>query len=551
MKVFKRLIALVLSISLISAIFTGCVSINPNNSEKNLNKGQFVEYLGKYFGMNEYKKSESYFSDVNNEDSFFPYLQSCVEWKILDPQGEFFAKKKINREYALALMVKAIGEDISEMPSDSSFKDLAAVSVEMGIGKSTSWVYMHEGLTEKEALELLEKASAIYASAPIGQEYDRSKLASGLKIQSLEESELTHIKVNTGTVEIDNVESADNYKVGDVVLFGQGDNRKAQKIKKISKKEGKVVLSTESPQLEEVYEKIDFSGASTVQSASDIQLVEGAKLTSFNGQPVNENTEVEEKPTVEHIGRAKDVNTKEIYKKDKKIEGVDIGIELGFNNKGEIKGGGSFGGVKVGAGVGTSAEDDNYSKSELNSMKGEYLSKLDPKGNKILFGSVQDKGLEPKKDIIPPGSTKTHKVPEKKSAFSAGWELTGSISVTNIWIQSVVDVSIIPLRVNELSVTNNFKIDSSVSLKGKASFEKEIGTIRFLLGSTGFEIDAHLLVTATVSGEIKFSWALNSNTKCGYYSGNWKKTSTTTFENSLTGTFKLEWGAGLTNIIEL
>ncbi|MCM1114554.1 MAG: pilus assembly protein N-terminal domain-containing protein [Clostridium sp.] len=545
MKYKKRIISLILCLVFITSLFSACSTINPNNINANITKGEWIETLGRYFGMDTYKQSESYFLDVSNDDSFFPYLQSCVEWEIIPSGEKFNPNSKINREYALSKIVYAIGSNITDLTlSNNDDKSAAFYAVDLKIGESKSWIYMHEGLTMDEAEKLLELATATYASEQIA-EYDHSKLADGVKIQSLNDANVTHINIKDNKVLIYDLNAKDNYNVGDVVVFGEGKSKKALKITKIQSEEERIILSTESPALEEVYETIDFSSIGSLESLDDIETIDGVEVTSFNSEPVNTNTDVLEKVNVEPLGIANsDFQTEEVLRKEDRIKGAELSLSVSINDKGEIKVDKSISGLKGSASVGTKTEDDILDKEEIENNKKDWLDKVDSKGNPVSKSDIENQGLN-SNDLPSSDSTESKEVAEKKSPLSAGYEVKGTISLKDVYIDVVADVTVPLLRVNELSVAPNAKIETSVSVSGKASFEKEIGTLKFMLGSTGFEIDAHLLLSATLSGEVKLSWAINNNTKIEYKNGNLKKTSSVTGENSAEVSAKFEWGVGL------
>lgn len=83
-------VAIVMGISVIAIVITSAI-----NANKYLNRYEWIEMLGEEVGMKEYSISEPYFSDVSQEEECFKYIQSAVEWGVLEEENSTKVNKKL------------------------------------------------------------------------------------------------------------------------------------------------------------------------------------------------------------------------------------------------------------------------------------------------------------------------------------------------------------------------------------------------------------------------------------------------------------------------
>ena len=104
--------------------------------ENTVTRYEWMEMLGEQFGTKEYNNSKPYFKDVNADSPYFKYVQSAVEWGIIENDRIFEGEKYANGEFIALTTMKAIGKykvqiylEMDKEPNKADYLDLTPQSI--------------------------------------------------------------------------------------------------------------------------------------------------------------------------------------------------------------------------------------------------------------------------------------------------------------------------------------------------------------------------------------------------------------------------------------
>ena len=498
MRIFKRLVSLFLCIALIASMFSACSSLNLNTNNSIITKAEWIELLAKNFGLFESEKKTPYFSDVPKDSKVFNYVQACKEWDILpDSQKSLDISSKINRAYALATAKNATDEYAGNDNEQDSITTSAKEAVDRGIGASKSWLYMHEGVDEKEAQKIIDRAKNIaFGSDALQPEYSNINYNENVKV--LKDDDKYRIDLDNNTVEIN---GKSNYKYGDIISFGTGIDTTVLKVKKSKTVGEKTIIQTEEPNLDEVFSNADFAGYAVIDDPSCVKTEPGVTMTSMNGVSlVNKTNNI----AVEHLGRSSNVGTENIVEKKEKdnIEGnVHFEVSLG---PGGI--------IKTDKSSSISYGDKGELKAEKEKSRGQTF---DTDGNPIDPSEFKKRTGEFFKEPTKSGASDKLVASD---TYKKGWTLTGAIDLNINKIYAKGDfLSYVfnPWHNKPVSVNWDITADASIKLEGKLTEELKVGEIIAPIPVTGniVSVEFDLILYAEVNGSIKVGLRLNNKGK--------------------------------------
>lgn len=522
MKIFKRVISLMLCIALLTATFSACSTFNLNNIDSAITKGEWIETLGAHFGFQSEKDSEPYFKDVSKDDDGYNYIQASVDHGIISAEENFNPSSKVTREYVFATAVKAVGNDITKLEDNSSDKVAAKKAYELGLAKSKSWKYMHEGITEEEAEEISKQASILFCGKEIA-DHDNTKLQDNVKVQENTENLIIDTVHNKVTVK-ENAENQPEYSIGDIVVFGTGADIKQYKITGVSNDNGELVYETEIPTIDEVYDEIDVAGVGVLEDASDIQCADGVELIGFNGVEL---VDTFKEVTASSLGLANSdnsiVNTDAETKSDSNFK---ISLKFGSDGKPEVSAStDSIGNGETEFSIGSNKEKGNakdYDISKSVDGKSVPLNKdglpVDEKGNTIskdLISKYEEQKITEYKN----GNTKTVTTGKE---YKKGWKLTGEIEFSNM--QPQVDVKTKKGFLGVITGFESFEIvcnpttNVNIAFEGYTAFEKTIVKVAYSVGP--ITIEGAINMKLDTNGQISFNMTFKQNNRVSYTSDN-------------------------------
>lgn len=480
MKIFKRIVSLMLCIVLLTTTFSACSTFNLNNIDSAITKGEWIETLGRYFGF-----SDTY---ETGEISINKYIDLCKKWSIIPENEDVKIDEKITREYALALSTYAIGKEITNFDcNNKSIKGAANYAVSKEIGESNSWKYLHEGVTSDEADKILTKAIAVYNDREFA-EYDNTDYNKNVKFEK-----------NTDLYRVDSVnnqvivnQNENQYDVGDIVVFGEGVNKKALKIVNSYLNDGNIVFDTETPDITEICDVIDVSGYANPGDVSKVKTADGVTLTNYNGNILTDSFKT---PDVEYLGTDIDkslLNTaKHDVKDNKSLSDLTFKVEL---SSGKIEASGSYKDFEV--------------------AKEKERKKKDTKGNEIDNDQIQ-------------------KWSSDGDVYKGGYKITGSFTIDLLKIAANIkyntadflwqDTGLINLfdPIDSYDINIDSKVTNNLSLQGYLNETIDLTPsdgIPFELGPLSLKVKIQLY--GKINGEIGIKIVYYNNTSIKWSSEN-------------------------------
>ncbi|MCM1415777.1 MAG: hypothetical protein NC430_07620 [bacterium] len=79
-------------------------------AESDISRYEWMEMLCEQEGITEYQNAEPYYTDVSAENSYFDYIQSAVEWDVLEEEKKFAGNSYASGRFVLLTAMKSLGE---------------------------------------------------------------------------------------------------------------------------------------------------------------------------------------------------------------------------------------------------------------------------------------------------------------------------------------------------------------------------------------------------------------------------------------------------------
>ena len=486
-------------------------------SDEAMTREQWIMGLGAAFGMNEYVTEQPFFSDVDVSSELFPYLQSCAEWGIFEKTGgDFEPQQGTTREYAIQTAVIA-SEVLNDSTEDNLYEECISYAEKKGILESDKKDYLSESITYEEGQKILDWAV---------WEYQNKEFVEYSDVQIREDI----IDMTACNLEVNENENTVIIPKGDPILQ-EGDvfitpatkeapYGVAEKVVSVSyDDEGKQIVETTDPELEEIYEKLDFA-VRAVPEVEDIVVSEGVTLASADAEGnayvkavSQDNADDVRIETLSYANGNKGASNK----------GANFGFEVNFT-KGSVKLNpsweSSFGQFKAELDQGTQSVDKEagvlFEKSNvLYESKGDYEKVIDTIDNK----------------------------------FTGGYEITGSVAIKDLYIDVEAHpkkLAGIPVGIDTFSITTNYKTESTLKLKGTLKEELKLSSFHIQTPVPGLTVKVEVMLYANANGELEVKLNTSNVNTLSYSDGRTKKVNTSTADSlDFKAAIEIECGAAV------
>lgn len=533
----KRLIVLTLVLSMLVNLLAGCgtdgdaqqESVPPDGTESPqgeavVTRGEWITMLAGAFALVDPQTDTPYFSDVNEGDEIFDYVQSSVEWGVLQASQDTFSPqdpvtRRTVAETASAAAGFGLGVDDETGAVVSNLDPDAAVAYAQEYRIIEAGLDLDGTMTRAECLAALEAARAAYVNTPSEEEQmdvvvsaslvDFTTLGDRLEIsgqqlriisgaavvENADGSQSVIVEAGTSTVEL---------SVGSVVVTPATALDPAGVAYKISAIQGDgdgVIFDTVVPELGDLYDELSIN---TTVSAdpSDIIWADGVSATPVvSGQPGEyQITLLSSAP--------KAVPLDNLFNQSFSFGN---GAEKIWTNQNS-----SALGTTVGA---QALENSNFVYTDTPSIED--------------FGGSTDPW------------TKNLEIENK---FTAGYNISGNITVSRIDVSPKIEFKKtwgIPYGVKSASVTVKSNITSTLTITGNLSNELLIGTVPIPIGPTGLTVSVELYLYANASGMLEVRAALSPTAKVEYAGGSFKQSASCTAEPHAELAIEVDFGASL------
>lgn len=216
--------------------------------EGDITRYEWLELLCENQGMTEFENKTPYYDDVDTDSRYFSYVQSAVEWDLLDSTSHFDGDKLVSGKYIALTALRAIEEEKIKLYLESD-EDITE-EVLLDIAVDTQLVEKKQfssGFTKKECEEVLNRLNDLYFGEFWKDDYCNVKYRDGVMELSSEDvlannESYTELEVSDSVI--------DSVKVGSVVITKQ--KRTGYKIARKVTDIRNNTLVVERVQLEEV-----------------------------------------------------------------------------------------------------------------------------------------------------------------------------------------------------------------------------------------------------------------------------------------------------------
>ena len=582
----KRIIALLLSLVLLLGTLSGCAEGHFRfKNDTSLTRGQWVDALAKSFGMDDYEKDAPYLSDVSSDDSIFKSVQSCYEWGVLrDTPKKLKKHNGATLEFVVTTAVYATGADISSYEGKNDIQK--AINYAEANNIVAQGLNYSKWATGQQCNDILVAAQDAYLNQEI------TPIDKVVINPSVSDERKTDTIKNVGNSEY--LFNGKKPSVGDVFIApGTKENPDGVAIKItdiIDNGDGTYSVETTTPELHEVFDEIEYAGV-VVPEIDDIIPASGVTisgLTSGNVSPVSYQPSDIGITTLSHTNN--NTNTVKVVNLSNTTNDSDSFTTLEHSNNSNYD--------VVPLGIGTSKKDAlsftascNFTKGTVSvspewgnksieiqqlltgspiagPKAGQWFEKKSVFPDKTLFGPdaySNDEAIDAyKKGVISADELRealygmqdkngNEKIPNITNKFSGGYEIIGSISITDLYIVPTYKLKTakilgidtgIPTGISNFSIETNYGASVSLSVKGKIENELTVCSIPVTLGGVG-TLTLDIVLYAELNGEIAVKASITNNAKTEYVSGKTKKTSKQDASASVEAELELEAGPQL------
>lgn len=484
-----------------------------------LTREQWIIGLGSAFGMNDYVTEQAFFTDVDSTEEVYPFLQSCAEWGIFEKTGgKFDPQGETTRAYAVQTAVIA-SEVLKNITDDSIYKECISYAEKKGILTSDKKDYLAESITYEEGQKILDWAVDEYQNREFVEYYDVEMNEEIIDMTS------SNIQVDENTVVIP--EGNQELHEGDVFITPatiDAPDGVAEKVASVSYDEnGKQIVETVDPELQEIYNKLDFA-VRAVPEASDIIVSDGVTLASVD----DGNSMAFANATTCDLSDGLQIETDNYNSANNRplSAGSSYGFEVNFT-KGSVKLNPSwetsFGKFKA------DLEEQEPETQPGDKKAGELFEK-----SSCLYENKAD------------GSRVIDKIDNK---FTGGYEITGSLAIKNLYIDVEAHskkVAGVPVGIEDFAITTNYDTESTLKLKGNLKEELTISTFHIQTPVPGLTVKLEVILYANADGELEIKFKTSSVNTLSYSDGKIKKVNTSTADApDITMAIKIECGAAI------
>lgn len=258
MKSNKKYIYILIAICIVVLIWGIAYFVKRNTSvnENTVTRYEWLEMLGEQYGINEYTNESPYFQDVDSDNPYFAYVQSAVEWKVIDTDSDFDGEHYASGQFIALTAMKTIGESKFKIYfgaendiTDDAYIELA---VDHGLIEEEK---LKKGFSKEECEQILENLRILY----FGEFWKDDYSDVTYKKDVIELSSDDVLRSNSDGSEIVVTDDKINsFEVGDIIVFEQN-NTKIKFARKITGINSDGTLSLRTVELDKVVETLTVS----------------------------------------------------------------------------------------------------------------------------------------------------------------------------------------------------------------------------------------------------------------------------------------------------
>lgn len=460
--------AIVCAVGLLTAgLLIALANDSKGSSDTYATRAEWISLLSTNFGLITYEQEQPYYSDVQEGHEAYTYVQACREWSILRDTEEFNPAQPATVEFVAETAILAAMLDNNSLFADMTSAQLLQYAFDKGIVSSKTG---SNKVTVAECAAVVERITACYLNLEF-EEYANIEIKEDVIDLSAVGAVVTRTSTTSSSREIviedDTVylspEMGKDIAEGTIFIIPGDYSGVAKKAVSVDTVDGQVVVQTATPELEEVFDELEFSfiGAPAFEDITPLQ--EGVVIV----QP----SEVVSTSLGNESGKVISLGNHTAVETKNKKKSINFDIEINLT-KGKLTPNVAFTDFfKAEAAL----EYEKFFGKKMTSEAGEILKKThtvmryDKKGNLIL---------------------------EKEEEWKAGYEITGKLKVKDLYIEVECENNL-----KSLSSKLHFTIDSSLKIKGNLSGSVPIYET-VIPGPAGVWVKVIFSVYVDVNGEL-------------------------------------------------
>lgn len=356
---FSIIISICVVLLLIGMIFV--IKGNSNADENTVTRYEWIEMLGEQFGITEYTNTEAYFKDVDADSPYYNYVQSAVEWEIIEGTNKFDGEKLADGKFIALTAMKAMGkykvQIYLETDKEPDEEDYLSIAYEHELIKKEE---LKKNFTKEECVSVLAKAQEmndllLWKDDVLEFNYQKN-------VKEIENRDIISYSEETSEMQIE-TSVVEDLSVGDIIIFEEENTglKTAGKIESIGV-DGKINIVT--PKMEEVYESLKISDITSIggEEIMEYYRLNSQKADTYGTVPLrcteNGNYSLMPMNTTEFMGTNEGVSFY-VYSEDGNInvgiedknteDAIEFVVESGLDEETQIKCAFDITNIQVGA----------------------------------------------------------------------------------------------------------------------------------------------------------------------------------------------------------
>ena len=271
----KKLLSVVLIITLMLGMCSGLSGCGQKEENEVLTRAEWIDTLAQQYNLNESYSQDPVFTDVKSSNPYFPQIQACAEWQIIEKADTFNPTDKADNQFAVVSAVKAIG--ITRLEKSDYKTSLKTDDEILSFFKTQSGLSVSEGkaLTKKQADEILVKAQAISDGIILPQVYEIDYK------DNVKQMDLTQVGFSADGKSA--TLKGGEVNVGDIIIVEPNEYLPDGKYVKVTANDNGALTYTEA-EFEEICENYEVSGTYEPKVLSVRPLSGEITVDSFGGK---------------------------------------------------------------------------------------------------------------------------------------------------------------------------------------------------------------------------------------------------------------------------
>ncbi len=256
-RAFRFNLQLFVLLSILVCFFQGC----SHEQIEEITLGDWIQIICTRAQMTEYQSQTPYYLNITEENSYFHYVQSAVEWEILDTSFAFDENEALTKEWAAFTLVNLYRRDLNDAGNEisdlrnSKFPRHVSTAVSLGLMDVDKNGRFHpeDRLDANMAEEMLEHVlqyinNRTFETENIIEWNEEMNVIDDPPINVNEDEHRAAYPVET------------EIKKGDIIRYFDTDgNEQFQQVYEVQENEDNKIVFTEDPEIESTVDFADIS----------------------------------------------------------------------------------------------------------------------------------------------------------------------------------------------------------------------------------------------------------------------------------------------------